>query len=886
MTALISLTGAIAFWASGKLAQSQESLIEERYPITQKIAEVREAVLLQGQAMRNTAILTEPKEIRSERAAVQQIGSRLQSVLDDLQRLPMAVIEQNLLTQVNTAHKEYSSAVQRFNGLVTQGRDNEAVELLVLEVRPFQEKYFKALDAQLAENQRMTQAQLAESASLSSLTRYTIVLVVAAATFFAVFLAWSLSRNISGGVKLALSAAQRIGDGDLSSFSAGRAYGRGSDEIGQLLHAVSMTQQRLCDVVLRVRQGSESVEVASAEIAQGNQDLSDRTEREAGTLQQAAASMEQLTLKVSQNSVNAQHASQLARDTSALAVLGGEVVGQVVGTMKEINESSNKISEIIGVIDGIAFQTNILALNAAVEAARAGEQGLGFAVVASEVRALAGRSAAAAREIKTLIDESVSRVEQGSALVDRAGNTMNDVVARVRELNDIVGEISAGSAEQSADVVRFRETVSHIDHATQQNAALVEQMAAAAASLKMQASDLVRAVSFFQLSSEVQAKLDVLPQLVAPRASKAPAVAKEVKPGPKNLSSSGVGDQGGWESFLCQWKFFNHRRRLMKKLVAAIACFSAFCAFAQGYPGSKPVVIVVPFAAGGPTDRVARDLAEALRKPLGGTTVIVDNSPGAGGSIGAGKVAKAEPDGHTLLLHHIGMATMPSLVRNLPFKVESDFEYLGMVNDVPMTLIGRPSLPAKNFKELTAWISQNKGKINLGNAGVGAASHLCGLLFQSALQVDMTTVPYKGTGPAMTDLIGGQIDLMCDQTTNTTGQIEAKKVQAYAVTTAKRLTTPALKELPTLQESGLKGLEVTIWHGLYAPKGTPPDVLAKLNSAVKAALKDAEFIRKQEGLGAVVVTDKRVEPAEHKKFVASEIAKWSPIIKAAGVYSD
>ena len=323
----------------------------------------------------------------------------------------------------------------------------------------------------------------------------------------------------------------------------------------------------------------------------------------------------------------------------------------------------------------------------------------------------------------------------------------------------------------------------------------------------------------------------------------------------------------------------------MKKLVVAAAALTAILAYADTFP-AKPITIVVPFTAGGPTDRVARDLAEALRKPLGGVSVLVDNAAGAGGSIGANKVAKAAPDGYTLLLHHIGMATMPTLVRNIPFKVESDFEYLGAVNDVPMTLIGRPSLPAKNYKELATWIDQNKGKVNLGNAGIGSASHLCGLLFQNAVGVDMVTVPYKGTAPAMTDLIGGQIDFMCDQTTNTTAQIEAKRVIAYAVTTAKPLTTPALKDLPTLQASGLKGFEVTIWHGLYAPKGTPADVLVKLNSALKVALKDPDFIKKQEGLGAVVVTDKRVEPAEHKKFVAAEIAKWSPIIKAAGVYAD
>jgi tripartite-type tricarboxylate transporter receptor subunit TctC len=324
----------------------------------------------------------------------------------------------------------------------------------------------------------------------------------------------------------------------------------------------------------------------------------------------------------------------------------------------------------------------------------------------------------------------------------------------------------------------------------------------------------------------------------------------------------------------------------MKRLLVVTAAAFSLMAHADTYPTAKAISIVVPFTAGGPTDRVARDLAEALRKPLGGAIVLVDNAAGAGGSIGANKVAKAAPDGYTLLLHHIAMATMPTLVRNIPFKVESDFEYLGMINDVPMTLIGKPALPANNYKDLTTWIGANKGKINLGNAGIGSASHLCGLLFQNAIQVDMTTVPYKGTAPAMTDLMGGQIDLMCDQTTNTTSQIEGKKVHAYAVTTNKRLTTPALKDLPTMQESGLKGFEVTIWHGLYAPKGTPADILAKLNAALRVALKDPEFIKKQEGLGAVVVVDKRVEPAEHKKFVAAEIAKWSPVIKAAGVYAD
>jgi len=327
-------------------------------------------------------------------------------------------------------------------------------------------------------------------------------------------------------------------------------------------------------------------------------------------------------------------------------------------------------------------------------------------------------------------------------------------------------------------------------------------------------------------------------------------------------------------------------KKLLTVAAAATAAAVSFGAAAQDYPGDKVVTIVVPFAAGGPTDRVARDLAEALRKPLGASSIVIDNAAGAGSTIGNAKVARAKPDGYTLLLTHVGMATTPVLYRKLSYDYKSDFEYLGMVNDVPMTLIGKPDLPANNFQELRQWIDKSGGKVNLGNAGIGSASHLCGLLFQSALKAEMTTVPYKGTAPAIADLIGGQIDLLCDQTTNTTGQIEAKKVKAYGVASLQRLTTPALKDIPTLDEQGLKSFQVTIWHGLYAPKGTPPAVTKKINDALKAALKDPEFIKKQEGLGAVVVTDKRVEPAEHKKFVESEVARFGPVIKAAGVYAD
>ena len=322
----------------------------------------------------------------------------------------------------------------------------------------------------------------------------------------------------------------------------------------------------------------------------------------------------------------------------------------------------------------------------------------------------------------------------------------------------------------------------------------------------------------------------------------------------------------------------------MKNLICTAMLLAAATAAMAEYP-DKPITVVVPFAAGGPTDKVARDLSEVLRKQLN-QTIIIENVGGAGGTLGAAKVAKASPDGYTLLLHHIGMATSPSLYRKLPYDTLSDFEYLGMVNEVPMTLIGRSTLPANNFAELRKWIDANKGKINLANAGLGAASHLCGLLFQQSIAVDMTTVPYKGTAPAMTDLLGGQVDLMCDQTTNTTQQIESGKVKAYGVTTAKRLLTPALAKLPTLDESGLKGFNVSIWHGMYAPKGTSKAVVDKLNSALRAALKEPEFIKREEALGAVVMTDARLGAAEHKKFVEAEINKWGPAIKAAGQYAD
>jgi len=324
-------------------------------------------------------------------------------------------------------------------------------------------------------------------------------------------------------------------------------------------------------------------------------------------------------------------------------------------------------------------------------------------------------------------------------------------------------------------------------------------------------------------------------------------------------------------------------RNTLRCVASLILASTASAALAE-FP-DKPITLVVPFAAGGPTDKIARDLAEALRKPLG-QTVVVENAIGAGGTIGSAKVARATPDGYTLLVHHIGMATAPALYRKLSYKVPDDFETLGLINEAPSVVIGKPSLTANSLAELRQWIAASGNKVNIANAGLGSASHLCGLMFQNALKTTMTTVPYKGTAPAMTDLIGGQVDLMCEQAVNAVPQIEGKKVKTYGVTSLQRLPLPVLKDTPTLSELGLKDFNVQVWHGLYAPKGTPSPVLARLNTALRAALNDPELIKREEALGLTVVTDERLDPASHRKFVEAEKIRWAKVIRDAGEYAD
>ena len=293
--------------------------------------------------------------------------------------------------------------------------------------------------------------------------------------------------------------------------------------------------------------------------------------------------------------------------------------------------------------------------------------------------------------------------------------------------------------------------------------------------------------------------------------------------------------------------------------------------------------MVVPFAAGGPTDTVARLVAQSMTGTLK-QTVIVENVGGAGGTIGAARVAKSAPDGYTLFLHHIGQSTAPTLYRKLSYNAVDDFEPIGWITDVPMTFIARGDFPAKDFKEFLAYVKANKNKVTYANAGVGSASHLCGMLFMTAIDTELTTVPYKGTGPAMNDLLGGQVDFMCDQTTNTTSQIKGGKVKAYAVTTKTRV--PSLPNIPTANEAGLPGFEVGVWHGLYAPKGTPKPVIDKVAAALQVALKDPVVKQRFADLGTEPVSADRATPEALRAHLKAEIAKWAPIIKKAGVYAD
>jgi tripartite-type tricarboxylate transporter receptor subunit TctC len=316
--------------------------------------------------------------------------------------------------------------------------------------------------------------------------------------------------------------------------------------------------------------------------------------------------------------------------------------------------------------------------------------------------------------------------------------------------------------------------------------------------------------------------------------------------------------------------------------VVAALTLGLGAASAQDYPSST-ITIVVPFSAGGPTDTVTRLIAESMSRTLG-EQIIVENVGGAGGTLGARRVAQAEPDGYTLLVHHIGMATSATLYRSLPYDPRTAFAPIGLITEVPMTLVGRPDFPPEDLPALISYVKENADEVLYANAGIGAASQLCGMLIMQALDTQLTTVPYQGTGPAMTDLMGGQVDFMCDQTTNTTNPIKAGSIKAYAAFTDERLDV--LPDLPTAKEAGLEGIEIAIWHGLYAPAGTPEEIVATLSDALKTALADEHVAQRFAELGTAPVPPEAATPEALQEKLLSEIDRWRPVIEEAGVYAE
>jgi len=570
MSVILIGIGLLGLFGISQSNAGLKSVYEDRTIPLGQIADI-ERMLLRNRLAIAVAIVTPTSEtIQPSTAEIEANIAAITKIWDDFMATTLTAEEEEIAKQF--AHDRGRFVQEGLRPAVAALRINdiEGVKQIVTDrIRPLYEPVGAGILALKKLQLDTARAEYAAADARYQVIRFVSISAIVAGLLFSVLFGMALVRGISRALDEAIRAADAVAQGDLSH----RFQVRGRDEVATLLRALSAMQDSLVKVVSTVRQGSESVATASAQIAQGNQDLSARTESQASSLEETAASMEELGSTVKQNADNARTANQLAQSASTVAVKGGEVVAQVVDTMKGINDSSKKIADIISVIDGIAFQTNILALNAAVEAARAGEQGRGFAVVASEVRSLAGRSAEAAKEIKTLITDSVGRVEQGTALVDQAGATMAEVVSSIRRVTDIMGEISAASAEQSAGVSQVGEAVMQMDQATQQNAALVEEMAAAAGSLNGQAQELVQVVAVFKLDQQAtrpQAALAVAaPSAHTPRANSAPTPSRKGQghhtmaslkksevarlDAPKPVSpvkqATPPADSGDWESF-------------------------------------------------------------------------------------------------------------------------------------------------------------------------------------------------------------------------------------------------------------------------------------------------------------------------------------------------
>ena len=501
LAAMLVATGLAGMSGISQSNAALQSVYQDRTIPMGQLADIQHQMLLNRLAIANSVLDPTPETLSKSMADVGTNLATIQKTWDAYMATYLTPEEALMAKKFNEDRTQFvQDGLQPAVAALRANDIEEAHRLILKKIQPLSGPMDDGLEALMDIQLKVANAEYVAADSRYSTTRAWLIVVLMASMLFAAIFGWSLIRGISRSLREALDVATAVGQGDLSHS----IRMDGKDEVAQVLVALAGMQTNLSQVVGSVRQGSEAVAMASAEIAQGNLDLSARTESQASALEQTAASMEQLNATVKQNADNARQASQLAMSASSTAVQGGEVVARVVETMKDINDSSKKIAAIISVIDSIAFQTNILALNAAVEAARAGEQGRGFAVVATEVRSLAGRSAEAAKEIKRLINASVERVAQGTAQVDQAGSTMDEVVRGIIRVTDLMSEISAASSEQSAGVSQVGEAVMQMDQVTQQNAALVEEMAAAARSLKEQAQELVSTVAVFQLGQDAE----------------------------------------------------------------------------------------------------------------------------------------------------------------------------------------------------------------------------------------------------------------------------------------------------------------------------------------------------------------------------------------------
>ena len=540
---LLTLAG-LSYLRIASLNQEVGKMVDVRYPKTVVANTIKADVNEATRSMLNVLIMTDPSQITKELANIEARNASATKAIADLTATTTDPKAVEILKAIGVILNRFIPGQATFITLINEDKKDDAMVKFMFSLRPQQTKYFEQLDKFIAyQNAEMVTAGKEASAQTKN-TQLVIMALSLGAAFISLVVAFLATRSITRPLNEAVDVAKRVADGDLTS----NIVVNSTDETGQMMEALKFMNDSLIRIVAEVRTGTVSIAEASSEIASGNLDLSSRTEQQASSLGQTSRSMHELTSTVQQNADNARQANQLAAKASEVAVRGGSVVTNVIETMGSITASSKKIVDIIGVIDGIAFQTNILALNAAVEAARAGEQGRGFAVVASEVRNLAQRSAAAAKEIKALIGDSVSKVREGSNLVEQAGVTMEEVVASVRRVTDIMGEITSASQEQSAGIAQVNSTILEMDETTQQNAALVEEAAAAAASMQDQAANLQRVVSVFKLDQDAPAYVARQEEIVSTEAKPA-ALRKEVAAAPAPRITGKQSNGSDWEEF-------------------------------------------------------------------------------------------------------------------------------------------------------------------------------------------------------------------------------------------------------------------------------------------------------------------------------------------------